>query len=1538
MAQESRFILTIDSAGAVLNLQRAAVAVDQFASRTEAANSKLATFSSGLGMFRRAVLGVEAVLGGFGLVELIKDLIKVNVEFERVRTAMLAGADSALAANSNFEWLRKTSVQLGIPIQDIGLQFARWAASTKGTILQGQATRDVFYGVAEASQVLGLRGIQVQRVMLALTEMMSKGVVQAKEAQRQFGQDLPGGFKLLAEAATNAGLITGNSVAKFREAIRKGSMDAGTLLMALPAVLQAHFGEAFDKAISSPAITMGQLKATFQNLLYTLGHDGGALNQFTLMMHDLTKSMNEPGNAEFFQHIADSLGALMGVVRTSVDFIAQHIQLMAGLFAGLATATVLIGLKGLFTWMLQLAGAAKGLGLVETVLSALASPFFLIVSAIGVAVGALIMFNGQLLTLGGHTANVFDWVIAGFQVVGEKIAEASQKLLKFTEGLPGIGPVVRTLAGDFDTFTTKLKQIPAGQLNPSTIFTAFNSSFANVLGPAEAQFARFWEAVKKTAEEAWNNITQNITQGFDNFLAGFGSSFSKLPGQLAGVAPNLFKGFMSAASTAVTVIVDLFFAAAETISAAFKLVMTLLGVVVNALLPVAEGVFRILQSIGALGKDVVAPDSAGWSAFGGVLSLVWGIVKTVIIALAEVATFIGGVLGPIFDAFGMAFQGIADIVIGAFRIYETLVPKTGDDIAKGAKTGSDGWVKATDVIVGSILLIIESLGLAIEWVGAWIQAIGDMAGKAQKIAGDISTLANLEGSWDPAKIKAQGEKLAKDLTDPIPRRFEQVAKDSARVFKDVNAGHVGSRSLDAGTTTQSALDDFANQASAAMTHLQDNVKRSLADPGAMRAAGADAGSDYMSGFVNEVGARAQKLTAEEAIVKAARADLLAKQDAAWAAEDAAAKATPPEPKEKKHKRTPEDRAREQIFDIEQNQIPVADALTAQINLNPGGNPMAIKAIEDAQKKFNNVFKWGNFGAAEEGDTKNATDLQIRFAKALVESSIAEQQLARARSANATIAKNNQEVEALKEQVTLTYDLSQSTADLSASMAAQKELRSKGYTDTVAEVEAGVTKLGVAIPKVEQELVSSAKAVDHWVITLAAASAEIKRYHEGMQFSEDLTNFVNSTDLTDTALAKMTATLAVQRQMMAEHKADVFDPRWIDNPMTKSIYDQAIAMQLAGGSAETYLKTIKAIHDTNLAINNPVEAARQKITDTAAGQRQALTAGDQAAAFQRDQSVSAANDMSAVDPDGALQAIASATDRYQKAHELFLQAIRELNDNTNQELMRNSNALGDAWKTSFHDFKLAAEDTGTQLRQTFSDAFTGMTDALTAFVTTGKLSFTALAQSIIADITKIIIKWLILKAIEMIGSFFADGGVMTSSGPAPLPTKKYAGGGIANSAQTAIFGEGSMPEAYVPLPDGRTIPVTLMGTPSGRGSAQGVDYMQLAASIAMGVSSGMSQALPKPSSVGTPSFTPLGGGSTGGGVSLEVHSHVTVSGTPGTGGTQGAAQTAAPADPKFAESLSKKIANEMKAQVIETVRNEMRPGGAFNPIGANRTRF
>jgi hypothetical protein len=140
-----------------------------------------------------------------------------------------------------------------------------------------------------------------------------------------------------------------------------------------------------------------------------------------------------------------------------------------------------------------------------------------------------------------------------------------------------------------------------------------------------------------------------------------------------------------------------------------------------------------------------------------------------------------------------------------------------------------------------------------------------------------------------------------------------------------------------------------------------------------------------------------------------------------------------------------------------------------------------------------------------------------------------------------------------------------------------------------------------------------------------------------------------------------------------------------------------------------------------------------------------------------------------------------------------------------------------------------EQVGKQMEAVTTKAFNGMTDALTNFVMTGKLDFRSLATSIISDLIRIQIQRAItLPMAKALGSMFgfADGGIMTSAGPLPLRT--YASGGVATTPQLAVFGEGSMAEAYVPLPDGRSIPVTMNQSSSGGG-----DVFNISVNVAEG---------------------------------------------------------------------------------------------------------
>jgi hypothetical protein len=142
---------------------------------------------------------------------------------------------------------------------------------------------------------------------------------------------------------------------------------------------------------------------------------------------------------------------------------------------------------------------------------------------------------------------------------------------------------------------------------------------------------------------------------------------------------------------------------------------------------------------------------------------------------------------------------------------------------------------------------------------------------------------------------------------------------------------------------------------------------------------------------------------------------------------------------------------------------------------------------------------------------------------------------------------------------------------------------------------------------------------------------------------------------------------------------------------------------------------------------------------------------------------------------------------------------------------NKDKPGKSFKDKIEEYTKSMDDLGAVLGDAAVNAFGKLENSLTKFVTTGKLQFQEFVASIISDLAKLAVKFAVVNTVKAILGF-EDGGIMTRSGPAPL--KKYASGGIANSPQLAMFGEGSTPEAYVPLPDGRRIPVAMQGGSGG----------------------------------------------------------------------------------------------------------------------------
>lgn len=129
-----------------------------------------------------------------------KAFIDANVSFEQFEKSMTLILGSTEKAREEFKFLSDESNRLGLNINDAAKAYISLTAATKGTSLEGQATRDIFVAVSQAMASLGKSSFETEGALKSIEQIASKGKVQMEELRGQLGDRLPGALQIAARA------------------------------------------------------------------------------------------------------------------------------------------------------------------------------------------------------------------------------------------------------------------------------------------------------------------------------------------------------------------------------------------------------------------------------------------------------------------------------------------------------------------------------------------------------------------------------------------------------------------------------------------------------------------------------------------------------------------------------------------------------------------------------------------------------------------------------------------------------------------------------------------------------------------------------------------------------------------------------------------------------------------------------------------------------------------------------------------------------------------------------------------------------------------------------------------------------------------------------------------------------------------------------------------------------------------------------------------------------------------------------------------
>ena len=162
--------------------------------------------------------------------------VDANVAVERFQQGMTAITGSSEQAAREFEYVKTVSDQLGLSVRTTAEQYLSLSAASRGTALEGQATRDIFEAVSSAMSKLGRSSSDTQGALLAIQQVISKGTVSSEELRGQLGERLPGAFQI---AARSVGVTT----QELGKLLEKGEVAATDFLPRFAKELNRTFGE-----------------------------------------------------------------------------------------------------------------------------------------------------------------------------------------------------------------------------------------------------------------------------------------------------------------------------------------------------------------------------------------------------------------------------------------------------------------------------------------------------------------------------------------------------------------------------------------------------------------------------------------------------------------------------------------------------------------------------------------------------------------------------------------------------------------------------------------------------------------------------------------------------------------------------------------------------------------------------------------------------------------------------------------------------------------------------------------------------------------------------------------------------------------------------------------------------------------------------------------------------------------------------------------------------------------------------------------------
>ena len=348
----------------------------------------------------------------------VKEVVEAGREVQKMQTVMLMASDGQKdQLDHNLKFVKDSAVEMGISYTEFGNAYAKMLSATKDSDLSLKSKEDMFTNLSKYMVAIGTTADDQKGVFRALTQMFTKGKVQAEEILQMAERGVPAAMEI-KKAALQGLKMTEK---EFDLAQKKGLLDPSKLLPLMSKALGdlAVKTGAYDQAVKSSVASQERLITKWKIFAHVIMQGGldKALSKIFNGLGDLIEILTP-----FIQGIGIAIKSVYDLVSAIITWYGENPKLGA----------TIVSLTALMVIWTAAGATATGTAIAMTfALGNLARQFLLLAKRIVPAIALFIAFRDIAKY---HKDGEYNWVSvlsAEFGVLYARINLAYQTLRVF---------------------------------------------------------------------------------------------------------------------------------------------------------------------------------------------------------------------------------------------------------------------------------------------------------------------------------------------------------------------------------------------------------------------------------------------------------------------------------------------------------------------------------------------------------------------------------------------------------------------------------------------------------------------------------------------------------------------------------------------------------------------------------------------------------------------------------------------------------------------------------------------------------------------------------------------------------------------------------------------------------------------------------------------------------------------------------------------------------------------------------------------------